>query len=119
LEVCCLRYLIFRADSSYGTLIKTELIPAIAYLRTTYPLSVKLFFPTTFLANFSVNPDLDCTNLMATDLFFDSIYLYKYKNSHPFFSRLIELSLVISSKYVIGVAGQLVLLSWSQPPATP
>lgn len=71
------KYLIFTADSVYGTLIKTELIPAIAYLRSTYPLRVDLFFPSAFLEIFCVNPDLDFTNLTTTDLFFDSIYLYK------------------------------------------
>ncbi|KAF8958633.1 hypothetical protein BDZ97DRAFT_1668168, partial [Flammula alnicola] len=64
-------------NSVYGTLIKKELIPAISYLRTTYPLHVSLLFPTSFLQNFAVDPHLDCTNLMMTDTFFDSIYLYK------------------------------------------
>ena len=73
----CSKYLIFKKDSAYGTLIKRELIPAIAYLRSTYPLRVSLFFPSTFLDVFSVNKDLDCTNLLSTDLFFDSINLYK------------------------------------------
>jgi len=43
----------------------------------TYPLQVSLFFPAAFLEAFLVNPDLDCTNLMTTDTFFDAIYLYK------------------------------------------
>jgi hypothetical protein len=73
----CSQYLILLLDSQYGTLIKSELIPAIAYLRTTYPLRVGLFFPAAFLENFLVNPDLDCTNLMTNDVFFDAIYLYK------------------------------------------
>ena len=72
-----LKYLIQVVDSTYGALIKSELIPAIAYLRTTYPLRVSLFFPAAFLENFVVDPDLDCTNLMITDVFFDSICLYK------------------------------------------
>jgi len=73
----CSKYLIFSLDSAYGTLIKSELIPAIAYLRTTYPLRVSLFFPAAFLETFCVNPDLDGTNLITTDTFFDAIYLYK------------------------------------------
>lgn len=73
----CFKYLIFKEDSAYGALIKKELIPAIAYLRTTYPLSVSLFFPSTFLEDFNVDRDLDCANLLMTDIFFDSIYLYK------------------------------------------
>jgi hypothetical protein len=72
-----LKYLIQVVDSAYGALIKSELIPAIAYLRTTYPLRVSLFFPAAFLENFVVDPDLDCTNLTITDVFFDSICLYK------------------------------------------
>lgn len=74
---CCSEDLISWLDSMYGTLIKSELIPAISYLRTTYPLKVSFFFPAAFLETFCVNGELDCTNLMATDLFFDSIYLYK------------------------------------------
>lgn len=105
-------------DSAYGSLIKTELIPAIAYLRTTYPLRVSLFFPAAFLEIFCVNSELDCTNLMTTDVFFDSIYLYKLTFFHPFISCLIESSLVISPKYVIGVAGLLVRLL-SLGPAIP
>jgi hypothetical protein len=97
-------------DSAYGTLIKKELIPAIAHLRTIYPLRVSLFFPVAFLEIFGVDPDLDCTNLMTTDAFFDSIYLYKLTSSHPSISGLIESSLVISPKYVIGAAGLLVRL---------
>ena len=71
------KYLILSLDSAYGTLIKSELIPAIAYLRTTYPLRVSLFFPAAFLEKFCINPDLDCANLITTDTFFDAIYLYK------------------------------------------
>jgi hypothetical protein len=97
-------------DSAYGTLIKTELIPAIAYLRTTYPLHISLFFPGAFLGIFGVDPDLDCTNLMTTDAFFDSIYLYKLTFSHPSISGLIGSSLVILPEYVIGAAGLLVRL---------
>jgi hypothetical protein len=68
----------FPLDSAYGTLIKLELIPAIAYLRKTYPLTVSLFFPAAFLPVeiFCVDSSLDCTNLMMTDVFFDAIYLY-------------------------------------------
>ena len=69
--------LIFLLDSTFGTLIKKELIPAIAYLRETYPLRVTLFFPAAFLEVFCINAELDCTNLMTTDVFFDAIYLYK------------------------------------------
>jgi hypothetical protein len=69
--------LIFWLESSYGTLLKTELIPAIAYLRKTYPLKVSLFFPAAFLKIFCVDAQLDCTNLMTSDIFFDAIYLYK------------------------------------------
>ena len=64
-------------DSPYGTLIKEELIPEIAYMRKTYPLTVKHFFSSSFLENFRVNPVIDCTDLTSTDIFFDSIYLYK------------------------------------------
>lgn len=81
----CLKFLIFKKDSSYGSLIKQELIPAISYLRSTYPLRVNLFFPSIFLEVFSVDKELDCTNLLSTDLFFDSINLYKYSFSTLFF----------------------------------
>lgn len=80
-----LKHLIFFADSAHGTLIKTELIPAVAYLRKTYPLRVGLFFPTAFLEIFGVSPEVDCTNLMTTDAIFDSIYLYKFVNIFPSF----------------------------------
>ena len=46
-------------------------------MRKTYPLTVKHFFPSSFLENFRVNPVIDCTDLTSTDIFFDSIYLYK------------------------------------------
>lgn len=67
----------FKIDSAYGTLIKKELISAIAYLCSTYPLRVSLFFPSVFLEVFSVDKELDCTNLFSTDLFFNSIKLHK------------------------------------------
>jgi hypothetical protein len=69
--------LIFLLDSVYGTLIKSELIPAITYLRSTYPLRVSVFFPAAFLEIFRVKSEVDCTNLMTTDAFFDTIYLSK------------------------------------------
>lgn len=90
-------YLIFVVDSSIGTLIKTELIPAIAYLRKTYPLRVSIFFPADFLEIFCVDPDLDCTNLTTTDIFFDSIYLYKLSFS---FLLLFRSHWIISSDFI-------------------
>jgi hypothetical protein len=65
-------------DSAIGSLIKKELIPAVSYLRQNYPVSVSLFFPTTFLAQFFIYQDIDCTDLTATDFFFDSFKIYKY-----------------------------------------
>jgi len=41
-------------DSAIGSLIKKELIPAVSYLRQNYPVSVSLFFPPTFLAQFFI-----------------------------------------------------------------
>lgn len=69
----------FLVDSTYGSLIKKELIPAIAYLRLTYPLRIGALFQSDFLENFRVNGDLDCTDIMSTDFFFDSICLYKLR----------------------------------------
>ena len=41
------------------------------------PTLLQHFFLSSFLENFRVNPVIDCTDLTSTDIFFDSIYLYK------------------------------------------
>jgi len=57
-------------NSALGTLVKKELIPAIAYLHLGYPLRVSLFFPTAFLQSFCINPELNLSDLILTDTFF-------------------------------------------------
>lgn len=60
---------------SNSDLITATVIPAIAYLRTTYPLKLTMFFPTSFLDTFLVNNEVDLTDFTATDTVMDQLYI--------------------------------------------
>ena len=51
------------------------MIPAIAYLRTVYPLKLTMFFPTSFLDNFLVNNEVDLTDFTMMDTVMDQLYI--------------------------------------------
>ncbi len=63
-----------RKDSSSNLIVST-VIPAIAYLRTAYPLKLTMFFPTLFLDNFLCDNEVDLTDFTKTDTVMDQLYI--------------------------------------------
>lgn len=64
--------LICSADSTFGKQVKETIVPAIAYLRKRYPVSLDLFFGPTCLSLAGEGTSLDATDIAASDRVFDS-----------------------------------------------
>lgn len=67
-------------DSPAGRMIRSEIIPCIAFLQRKYPLQLRLVFSTSFLSQFcppSQVQTLDCTDISYTDNLFDR-FIYKW-----------------------------------------
>lgn len=67
-----------RSDDSlalaHGKCVIQDIIPAIAKLRREYPFSMRLVFAPEFLNDMLYfNPDLDCTDISESDIFFEKL----------------------------------------------
>src|ERR1700709_1120874 len=61
------------ADSPESKLILERIVPTIARMRITHPLSMATMFSRALIERFSVSKNIDCTDLSTSDLFFGSI----------------------------------------------
>jgi len=61
------------SDSPEGRRIKKTIIPAVANLRKQFSLSISFVFSSSFIRDFYLSPELDYSDIMESDRFFDSI----------------------------------------------
>lgn len=70
-----IRLTILLGKDPHSNIIVSTIIPAIAYLRTAYPLKLCMFFPTSFLDSFLVDSETDLTDFLKTDTIMDQMYI--------------------------------------------